>query len=60
MCHCLVAIVAETELFWGGGCLIGFVGLYVLLVLVWIIWVVVVLGRSKENRGSAAEFSFDY
>ena len=26
----------------------------------WIIWIVVVLGRSKENRGSAAEFSLDY
>ena len=26
----------------------------------WIIWIVVGLGRSKENRGSAAEFSLDY
>ena len=34
--------------------------LYVLLVLLWIIWIVVGLGRSKENRGSAAEFSLDY
>ena len=31
-----------------------------LLVLLWIIWVVVGLGRSKENRGSAAGFSLDY
>ena len=60
MCCCFAAMVAETELFWGGGCLILFVGLYVLLVLLWIIWVVVGLGRSKENRGSAAEFSLDY
>ena len=28
--------------------------------MLWIIWVVVGSGRSKENRGSAAEFSFDY
>ena len=27
-----------------------------LFVLMWIIWVVVELGRSKENRGGAAEF----
>ena len=60
MCRCFAAMVAEMELFWGGGCLIGFVGLYVLLVLLWIIWVVVGLVQSKENRGSAAEFSLDY
>ena len=30
------------------------------LVLLWIIWIVVGLGRSKENRGGAAEFSLDY
>ena len=60
MCHCFTAMVAETELFWGGGCLKRFVGLYVILVLLWIIWIVVELGRSKENRGGAAEFSLDY
>ena len=54
------AMVAEMELFWGGGYLIRFVGLYVLLVLLWIIWIVVGLGRSKENRGDAAEFLLDY
>ena len=53
-------MVAETKLFWGGGCLLRFVGIYVLFVLLWIIWIVVGLGRSKENRGSAAEFSLDY
>ena len=31
-----------------------------LFVLMWIIWVVVELGRSKENRGSAAGFLLDY
>ena len=31
-----------------------------LLVLLWIIWIVVGLGRSKENRGSAAKFLLDY
>ena len=60
MCRCFGAMVAEMELFWGGGCLIRFVELYVLLVLLWIIWVVVGLGRSNENKGSAAEFSLDY
>ena len=60
MCRCFAAMVAEMELFWGGGCLIRVVELYVLLVLLWIIWVVVGLGRSKVNGGSAAEFSFEY
>ena len=60
MCRCFAAMVAETKLFWGGGCLIRFVGIYVLFVFLWIIWVVVGLGRSKENRGGAAEFSLDY
>ena len=60
MCRCFAAMVAKMELFWGGGCLIRFVELYVLLVLLWIIWVVVGLGRSKEIRGSAAGFSLDF
>ena len=42
------------------GLFILFFGLYVLLVLLWIIWIVVGLGRSKENRGGAADFSLDY
>ena len=60
MCRCFAAMVAEQNRFGGRGCLIWFVGLYVLLVLLWIIWVVVGLGQSKENRGSAAGFSLDY
>ena len=30
------------------------------IVLLWIIWIVVGSGRSKKNRGGAAEFLLDY
>ena len=58
MYRCFAAMVADMELFCGGGCLILFVGLYVLLVLLWIILVVVGLGRSKENLGKCCRIFF--
>ena len=61
--RCVVASLLwlpRWNCFGGGGCLVLFVGLYVFLVLLWVIWVIFGLGRSKKNRGSAAEFSLDY
>ena len=59
MCRCFAAMVAETELFWGGG---------LFNMIRWFICVIGIavdnLGRcrlkqSKENRGSVAGFSLD-